>query len=157
MALFKNRYVLIFAVALAAILLFFDSCKKDEAEYPLTGTNLTMDNIAGNWVATTANFSGADFFDIIAEGGTAKLVIQSNGRFTFTITLPEEPNNVSTGQLGFDEQWLAISFDTDPGEYEYFFIELVNQILTLRGPAEFDFDDSGQLDEGTLELVMQRE
>jgi len=156
MALIKKRHMLFFAVILAASLLIFDSCNKGEEEYPLNGPNLSMDDIAGNWKATHANFnSDTLFFDVIAEGGTVTLSIQSNGRFTFTITLPDEPNDVSTGQLGFDEQWLAIGFDEDPGEYVYYFIELDKGILTLRGEAEFDYGDGGERP-GSVDLVMER-
>ena len=146
------------------LLLTFVACNKNKEEYPLNGPILSMADIAGTWNATTANFSGDEldaagqpkFIDIIAEGGSVTLSIQSNGRFTSTIALPGEPDNISTGQLGFDEQWLAISFDEDPGEYEFFFIELVNNVLTLRGPAEFDFDDDGLEEPGSLDWVMER-
>ena len=151
----------------AATLLLFSAivaCDKDKEEYPLIGTDLSMADIAGTWDATTANFSSYEldddgqpyFIDILAEGGSFTMVIQKNGRFTATITLPGEPDNISTGQLGFDEQWLAITFDDDPGEYEYYFIELVNEILTLRGPTEFDFNGDDLDEPASLELIMER-
>lgn len=159
----KTRRAFCFAVVLV-LLSIFVACNKNKEEYPLTGPDLSMADIAGTWNATTANFSSYEldddgqpfFMDIIAEGGSFTLVIQNNGRFTSTITLPGEPDNISTGQLGFDDQWLAISFDEDPGEYEYYFIELVSEILTLRGETEFDFDDDGLEEPASIDLVMER-
>ena len=123
-----------------------------------------MSDIAGNWVANTAIFSALEldadgqpvYFDVIDEGGTFEITIQNNGRFTSTITLPGEPNSISSGQLGFDEEYLAIEYDDFPGEYEYFYITLLNQILTLRGETEFDFGDDGLLEPAYLELIMEK-
>jgi len=158
--LLKNKYRInrvfyhVLILAFLSFLIACDKCKEGE-EYPLQGTNLSMNDIAGNWQATTASFSyDTLFLDVIAEEGSALLVIQSNGRFTFTIKLPEEADDVSTGQLGFDEEWLAISFDDDPEEYAYYFIQLANGILTLRGPAEYDLDDDGTLEPASLNLVL---
>lgn len=159
-----NTRYLVYLITILVVLSTFVACKKNKEEYPLSGPNLSMADIAGTWNATTANFSGDEldaagqpkFIDIIAEGGSVTLAVQTNGRFTSTIALPGEPVDISTGQLGFDDQWLAISYDDDPGEYEYYYIELVNQILTLRGPAEFDFDDDGLEEPASLELIMGR-
>ena len=97
--------------------------------------------------------------DIIKEGGTLKLAIQNNGRFTFTIMLPGEPDQVTTGQLGFDEEWLAVSYDDDPGEYDYLFFDLNadKSILTIRGNGGYDFDDDGTEDIATMSFILERD
>ena len=154
---FKIKRVL-FHILIIAFLPFLITCNKNKNEYPLEGPNLSMNDIAGNWKATTANYSyDTLFFDVVAEGGSVTLAIETNGRFTFTLKLPEESDNVSTGQLGFDEEWLAISFDDDPEEYEYFFIELSNGNLTLRGPAEFDVEGDGTEEPASVDLIMIRD
>ena len=156
----KNQFKikrLLYPIAILVFLSINIACNKDKDEYPLDGPNLSMNDISGNWKATTANYSyDTLFFDVIAAGGSATLVIQTNGRFTFTLILPDEPDNVSSGQLGFDEEWLAISFDDDPEEYEYFYIELSNGILTLRGPAEFDFEGDGTEEPASVDLMLIR-
>ena len=153
---FKLKRV-VYHIAILALLPFLVACNKDKNEYPLDGPNLSMNDISGTWKATTANYHyDTLFFDVIAEGGSVSLVIQSNGRYTFTLKLPDEADNVSAGQLGFDDEWLAISFDDDPGEYEYYFIELANGILTLRGPAEFDFEGDGTEEPASLNLMLIR-
>lgn len=68
---------------------------------------------------------------------------------------PDEADQVSTGKLGFDGEWLAVRFDDDPEEAS-FFISLVNNILTLRGQVELDLDENGIQDLGILELIMKR-
>ena len=154
---FKIKRVL-FHIAIVAFLPFFIGCNKNKNEYPLDGPNLSMNDISGNWKATSANYSyDTLFFDVIAEGGSVSLMIESNGRFTFTLKIPEEADEVSAGQLGFDEEWLAITFDDDPGEYEYFFIGLSNGVLTLRGPAEFDFEGDGTEEPANVDLILIRD
>ena len=146
------------------LLILLTGCKKNGEELPLDGPVLSMSDIAGNWTANTAIFSALEldsdgqpiYFDVIDEGGTFKLNIQTNGRFTSTITIPGEPNSVSNGQLGFDDEFLAIEYDDFPGEYEYYYIELLNQILTLRGETEFDFTDDGLQEPAYLELIMEK-
>jgi hypothetical protein len=91
---------------------FFGACNK--ADEPSTEK---VKEIAGTWTATSASFNGTD---VVSEGGSVTLTIQSNGRFTFTITRPGREDMVFTGNLGFDEQWLAVEYDTNPGEYEYY-------------------------------------
>ncbi len=91
----------------------------------------------------------------MAEGATVILVIQPNGDFIFTLKYPGEADDVSTGKLGFDGEWLAVRFDDDPEEAS-FFISLVNNILTLRGQVELDLDGNGMMDLGILEMFMVR-
>lgn len=145
-------------IALASFFAFtlFTGCGDDDDEFSNTGTNLSVSDIAGSWIATTATFSAAEFTDILAEGATVTLDIQSNGRFSFTVKFPGESDDVTTGKLGFDGEWLAVRFDDDPGEEASFFISLSNDILTLRGQTELDLDANGVQDFGILNMIMKR-
>jgi len=69
--------------------------------------------------------------------------------------MPGEPNDVTTGKLGFDGDFLVVRFD-DEDEDVSFFISLINDIMTLRGQTELDLDGNGVDDFGTLELIMER-
>ena len=151
----KNKLIL-FITAILAVFTLFTSCSDDDEDLSQTGTNLSVSDIAGSWTATSATFSGPEFFNLLADGGTVTLVIQNNGRFTFTMKVPGETDEVSTGKLGFDGEYLAVIFDDDPGEEASFFISLVNNILTLRGQTEMDLDGNGKEDFGILELIMKR-
>jgi hypothetical protein len=159
----KNR-PLIFITGFLTVCLFFLTCSCNKDEPKLQGDNYSIGDIAGDWTATEATFSSLENpykggIDIINEGGTLKLVIQNNGRFTFTIILPGEPDQVTTGQLGFDEEWLAVSYDDDPGEYDYLFFDLNadKSILTIRGNGGYDFDDDGTEDFATMSFILERD
>ena len=82
--------------------------------------------------------------------------IQSNGKFTFEIKRPEKTDMVFTGKLGFDEQWLAVEYDTNPGEYEYYVITYDEHNLHIGANSEFDFDGNGTDEEVIFFLDMVR-
>ncbi|MEN8251036.1 MAG: hypothetical protein ABFS32_19035 [Bacteroidota bacterium] len=131
----KNRSFIWVFVLVTAPLIFFHGCKEDD-EF----SDERISEIAGTWTATSATFNGVDVVD---EGGSVRLVIQDNGRFTFTIKRPGRDDMVFTGRLGFDEQWLAVEYDTDPGEYEYYDITYDEHNLHIGANSEFDFDGDG--------------
>ena len=136
-------------------LVFLVGCEDDDDDFSSSGNTLSISDIQGNWIATSATFTAPQFTDILAEGATVTLAIQSNGRFTFTMMMPGEPDDVTTGKLGFDGDFLAVRFD-DEEEEASFFISLINEILTLRGQTELDLDGNGVDDFGILELIMER-
>jgi hypothetical protein len=114
------------------------------------GPSYCISDLVGTWNATELTFSacsGEGFIDLIAEGGSASLVVQSNGRFTLTVGYPDG-NEVFTGKMYFeDNQFFAIQFDDDsPDDPTYFGDTLSgNTFRLIGGPetAEFDFDDDG--------------
>jgi len=153
--LLQNKLILCITLVFTVFTLF-TACSDDGDDISPTGTNLSVSDIKGSWTATSATFSAPEFIDILAEGNSVTLNIQSNGNFTFTIKVPGGPDEVSKGKLGFDGEFLAVIFDDDPGEEASFFISLVNNILTLRGQTEMDLDENGIEDFGILELIMKR-
>ena len=159
----KKTGNLFFIGAVIAVLSILITCSGDDEDPPLEGDKYSINDIAGNWTATEATFSSAEVpnkgsLDVIGEGGTLTLSIQTNGRFKITIALPDKANQIFTGQLGFDEEWLAVSYDDDPGEYEYWFIDLNDNktILTLRGEGTYDFEDDGMEDPSYMDFVLSR-
>ena len=84
------------------------------------------------------------------------MVIQDNGRFTFTIKRPGKADMVFTGKLGFDEQWLAVEYDSDPGEYEYYDITYDEHHMHIGANSEFDFDGDGSVEIVIFFLEMER-
>ncbi|MEO1012903.1 MAG: hypothetical protein AAFX53_16510 [Bacteroidota bacterium] len=142
------------------------SCS-EEGEGPdcsLQGTNLSISDISGNWNANSAVFGlAADGpvgeIDVVADGGSVTLNIQSGGRFTLNISQPGEPSDISPGSLCFDEDLLVVNFDEDgPDEYEFFGIQFNSSTntLTIEGPTTFDFDGDGQLEPVRVLLVLTR-
>lgn len=131
----KNAGFGLLSLFLVLTFAFFTSCNDDD-EMSSEG----VDEIAGTWTATSASFNG---IDVVAEGGSVTLIIQSNGKFTLTLQRPGESNMVFTGRLGFDEQWLEVEYDSDPGEYEYYSITYDATHLHIGANSEFDFDGDG--------------
>ena len=149
-----SLYLIFLIAALFTGFTFMTSCDgDDDDDFSDTGTKLSIADIAGNWSATSATFDGTN---LLEDGATILLNIQNDGRFTFTIKVPGVADDVTTGKMGFDGEFLAVRFDDDPGEEASFFISLINEILTLRGQTEFDSDDDGVEEFGILELIMER-
>ena len=130
----KPGWTLLFLLLLAPLIVI-QGCKKDD-EF----TDDRIAEIAGLWTATSASFNGVDVVD---EGGSVTLDIKESGRFTFTIQRPGTAAMVFTGRLGFDEQWLAVEYDTNPEEYEYYDITYDENHLHIGANSEFDFDGDG--------------
>ena len=130
----ETRLALLFVVVMAPHT-FFVACSNDDE--PSTER---ISEITGTWTATKATFNG---IDVVSEGGSVTLAIQSNGKFTFAIKRPGKTDMVFTGKLGFDEQWLAVEYDTNPGEYEYYDITYDAHNLHIGANSEFDFDGNG--------------
>ncbi len=158
----KTGYLFCLSVFFSVFSIFI-SCGGEDDDPQLEGDKYSITDIAGNWTATQAIFSSTEVpnkgtLDIIGEGGSLTFSIQNNGRFVITIMLPGEANQVFTGQLGFDEEWLAVSYDEDPGEYDYLFFELNadKTNLTIRGEGTYDFDDDGMEDLAFIDLVLMR-
>jgi hypothetical protein len=143
----KTGLALLF-IAVIAPLAFLVACSNDD-EFSTEG----ISDIAGTWTATSATFNG---IDVIEEGGSVTLTIQNNGRFTFKIKRPGRDEMVFTGRLGFDEEWLAVEYDTYPGEYEYYDIEYDAHNLHIGANSEFDFDGDGTDEEVIFFLEMVR-
>ncbi|MEM7486054.1 MAG: hypothetical protein AAF348_12675 [Bacteroidota bacterium] len=133
-----------------------------EFDFPLEGTNLSIADISGNWTATSAEFQGlgvpGGFIEIVGADGSVTLNIQNNGRFTSTISLPEEGSQSFSGQMGFSGSQLVLLDDVDePGDEAFIIITLTPEdILQLSGILEFDFDGDGNFDDTDVDLIMTR-
>ncbi len=141
------------------------SCSEDDEgpDCSIEGTNFSVSDISGNWTATEARFFNVStepiqVVDVVAEGGTVTLSIQSNGNFTLNITESDGPNARSSGDLCFDEELLVVRFDGDaPDDYELFQIQLNGaNNLFIGGPSEFDFNGDGTPDPADISLALTR-
>lgn len=138
-------------------LIFLWSCSSDDGgSIEVDGPDFSISELAGTWNATALVFSYSgeppvpepSSYDLIAEGGSATAVIQSNGRLTLTVTPPGQPPETFTGLMYFEDgEFFAIQFDDDPPDDPTYFGEtLVGNTFTLNGgpdTAEWDFDDDG--------------
>ncbi len=164
---FRSPKSTLFLILLMFPILFMIGCgdsEDGEDDFSLNGTIIAMSDIAGDWNATRGvfvkNATGPEVsIDVVGEGGTITLNIQTTGRFTITVTPLGEPADVTTGQMGFDEDLLVISFDSDPDEFEFFGITHNEPVLTIaggNGAAEYDFDGDGLDEEAFVDFIFER-
>ncbi len=154
------HHLLIISVTLFFIL----GCSEDEGEssFSLEGDSLTMEDIAGSWTATFAEFQIRNqpetSTNIIADGGSVAITIQTNGRFVSEITFPGQSPERTSGQLGFDGSLLVLLDDEDePGDEAFLGISLSPQdVLEIAGILEFDFDQDGDFEETVIVLNLVR-
>ncbi|WP_188369241.1 hypothetical protein [Muriicola marianensis] len=145
------------------VIFFIAGCDSGNGDDPKTdcGPSYCISDLAGTWNATELTFSacsGEGFFDLIAEGGSASLVIQTNGRFTLTVTFPDG-SETFTGRMYFeDSTFFAIQFDEDPpDDPTYFGDTLSGNTFRLNGgpeTAEFDFNDDGNDECASVDLTV---
>ncbi|WP_297762329.1 hypothetical protein [uncultured Muriicola sp.] len=157
-----------FFAPLFAILLL--SCSSDDPEAKADcGPDYCLSELQGTWEATeyTLTFCGQgdvpepSSFDVIAEGGSATLVVQANGRFTINImvmfngqTYPE----TASGTIYFEDgEFFAIQFDDDePNDPTYFGDTLSGNTFRMIGGtpvAEWDFDGDENDEEACISLT----
>ena len=147
----SNNRSLLSALLCSFFILACSSSDEEGDEFSLVGTNTSIAEMAGNWNATTGLFQSASLgpateTDVVAEGGTVTLSIQTTGQFSITVQEAGRTPDTSTGRMAFDEDLLVIFFDDDPGEFEFFGIIHNEPNLSIQGgngSAEFDFDFNG--------------
>lgn len=162
----------LFTYLFSSIFVFFLlACSSDDDDDVMadTGPSFSISELQGTWNATSVTFSfsgqGAvpepSFYDVIAEGGSATLVVQSNGRFTLTVTPAGLDAESFSGRMYFEDgEFFAIQFDDDPpNDPTYFGETLSGDTFTLNGgpdTAEWDFDGDGQDEPASVFLRFER-
>jgi hypothetical protein len=142
------------------------SCSSDDTdELVKVGGPFEISELAGNWEATSANFSDGDtnFLDIIDEGGTVSLTVQSSGRFTLTIDPADRPAYTVSGEM-FWEKWegnyyFAIEWANYPGDWDTYGATLNATTFTLNGgfeSGEYDFDNDGTFETASIRFTFVR-
>jgi len=143
------------------------SCSSDDSGKANTDGGLSIADIQGNWTATSFVFEKscdpgmdcpAESVDLIDQGITATMMIESDGQFTILSTQPGGGGEAISGQMSFDEDLLVITFDDSPGEDDFFGVQLTNNDNNLRieGPVEYDFDMDGNDEPATVTITLVR-
>ncbi len=165
----KTLHQLLFS-SLFIVLLFACSSSDDENGISDTGPSFSISELQGTWTATSLIFSYSGqgpvpeptSYDVVAEGGSATLVVQSSGRFTLTVR-PMGLDNISfSGRMYFEDgEFFAIQFDDDPpNDPTYFGETLTSTTFSLNGgpdTAEWDFDGDGNDEAASVFLSFERE
>jgi len=151
-------------VPLFAFLLL--SCSSDDTDDLVkVGGPFEISELAGNWEATSANFSdgNVNFLDLIDEGGTVTLTVQSSGRFTLTIDPSDRPSYTTSGEM-FWEKWegqyyFAIEWANYPGDWDTYGATLNATTFTINGgfeSGEYDFDNDGNFELASIRFTFVR-
>ncbi len=163
----KKLGKILFAPLFAFLLL---SCSSSDPEVQSDcGPDYCISELQGTWEATeyTLTFCGQgdvpvpSSFDVIAEGGSATLVVQSNGRFTINISIMAEGQTfqeTASGTIYFEDGvFFAIQFDDDePNDPTYFGDTLSGNTFRMVGGtpvAEWDFDMDETDEEACISLT----
>ena len=161
----KKFIYLLFAVGAAISLATCSS--DDEDEQSDTGPDFAISELQGTWTATTLTFSYSeagerpdpDFVNIIDDGGSASMTVQSGGRFALTISPIDRAAFIVSGRMFFEDgEFFAIEFDGED-DYEYFGATLSGNTFTINGgpnTAEYDLDRNGTDDPCSVYLVLVR-
>lgn len=130
----------------------FISCSEDDPPTTKEGP-FKISELAGSWEATSAFFiRDSDQFgvDIIDDGGSSSISIQSSGRFTLTIDPVDRAAYTLTGEM-FWEIWegnhyFAIAWDNYSGDWDTYGATLTATTFSVYGGAdtgEYDFNNDG--------------
>ena len=145
-----------------AFLLF--SCSKDETDDLVKeGGPFKISELVGNWEATSAFFvrdSDNMSVDIIGDGGTISIAIQSNGRFTLTTNPADRAAYTITGEMFWEEfegnYYFAIEWDDYPGDWDTYGATLSGTTFSINGSfdtAEYDFNNNGTFESASINMV----
>ena len=136
---------------------------------PAGPNGITLEDLADTWNATHFEFSQAEAgpglptFDVVAEGGSVTLEVQSNGRFMLATVYPDGSTESQSGKLGFDseeEDFLLVVFDDESDDELEFFFVIENddsfRLIDNTGEGEFDLDGDGVPDRARINSTWVR-
>ncbi len=154
------RYLL-----LIPLLLLQFACSEDDEEDSLTKSGpFNISELSGNWEATQAQFSvNTVSVDVVEDGGTVTMSVQSNGRFTISLDPADRDAYTVSGEM-FWEEWqqtfyFAIVWDDYPGDWDTYGHTYDGNTLTLNGGAdtgEYDFENDGTMEPCSIHFTFVR-
>ncbi len=156
-------------VLISFIALSCDSTDDSESELVKEGGPFGISELAGNWEATQAGFlriSDNLWVDIVADGGSLSLTVQSSGRCTFAINPVDREAYTASGEMFWGryegEDALAIVWDDSPDADErssFRFIELTDTTFNMACTSvcgEYDFNNNGTTEAADLDFSFVR-
>ncbi|WP_088340882.1 hypothetical protein [Robiginitalea sediminis] len=148
------------------VLLFLSlGCSSDGDEDVTTKDGpFAISELAGTWDATKAQFSvSTTSVDLIEQGGSARMTVQTSGRFSLILNPADRPAYTVSGEM-FWEAWqgsyyFAIEWDDDPGDWDTYGHTYNGTVLSLNGGAdtgEYDFDNDGDFESCSIHFIFER-
>ena len=149
----KTLSRIILFVPLFAFLLV--SCSKsgdDPLDELVPVGDFPISELAGNWLAEFASFNDGvnNSVEIVGEGGSVSLSVQSSGRFVLTIDPVDRDAYTASGTMAWEkwegQYYFAIVWDDYPDDWDTYGATLSDTIFTISGgfeSGEYDFDNDG--------------
>ena len=147
------------------------SCSSEDEEAPLVrdGGPFEISELTGSWEAIRANFysvESSNNVDIVKQGGSLSLTVQSNGRCTFIVDPADREAITVSGEMFWSsyegDEALAIVWDDSPDERSSFqtmwiFLTATNfQLGCSSECGEYDFNNNGTFEVCDLDFEFIR-
>jgi len=154
----------IFLIALISLTI---SCSSDDNENPKVLTKVgpfNINELAGNWDASKAQFSvNTVSIDVVENGGTASMVVQTDGRFTLTLDPIDRSSYTISGEFFWEPFkqtfYLAIVWDNKPNDWDTYGHTYDGTSLSFNGgtgTGEFDFNNDGEMESCSIHFILDR-
>lgn len=145
------------------ILFVASSCSEDDSGLTKEGGPFKISELAGNWEATSAFFNSDNdnlSVDVIADGGSLSLAVQSSGRFTLTIDPVDRNAYTENGEMFWElyegDYYFAIAWDSYPDDWASYGATLTATTFFMTGgpdTGEYDFDNDGTAESANISLT----
>lgn len=161
-----TKYVMLLMVLFVAV-----SCGEDEPELIVSkdGGPFEISELTGSWEAIRANFYSVESpneVDIVQQGGSLSLTVQSNGRCTFIFDPADREAITVSGEMFWGnyegDEALVIVWDDSPDEGSFFqtmwmFLTATNfQLGCSSECGEYDFNNNGTFEVCDLDFEFIR-
>ena len=156
---------IIYILLISLIALTLSCSSDDDTTQALTKDgSFPISELAGDWEATKAQFSvSTTSVDVVEDGGTAELSVQSSGRFTLTIDPVDRDAYTVRGEM-FWEEWeqafhFAIVWDDEPDDWDTYGHTYGGTTLSLNGgtdSGEYDVDNDGDMEACSVHFIFVR-
>jgi hypothetical protein len=155
------------SVLFSVFFILFIALSCGEEDPPITPDGpFNISELTGNWEATFASFirdSDDMAVEIVGDGGTVTMVVQSNGRFTMTIDPADRAAYTVSGKM-FWEIWegnyyFSIEWADYPGDWDSYGATLIGDTLEINGSfetGEYDFDNDGSSESARVRFTFVR-
>jgi len=141
------------------------SCSKDgDGEELVKDGKYDISELAGTWNATQAQFSvSTTSVDVVDDGGTAVMTVQSTGRFTLTLDPIDRAAYTVSGEM-YWEKWegtyyFAIVWADEPNDWDTYGDRYDGTTLSINGgtnTGEYDFDNDGDMEPCSIHFIFER-
>ena len=159
-----KSFTYIFLILLISLTFSCSTDDNDDVNVLVKDGPFHISELNGTWEATKAQFSvNTVSVDVVADGGTANMSVQSNGRFTLTLD-PVNRNPYTVSGEMFWEEWqktfyFAIVWDDYPNDWDTYGHTYDGTTLSLNGGAEtgeYDFNNDGDMEACSVHFIFVR-